>query len=147
MNGPVNREQQLAEAFVGLTDTLAEDFDPVVLLDRLARHCVDIVGAQDVGIMMATARGGLRTMAVSDDGAALFELFQLQSGQGPCLDCYRTGRPVDVTDLGENSERWPQLVPLAVRAGYRAAHALPLRAGDQTIGSVNLLLVTPGGLP
>ncbi|MFE0101295.1 GAF and ANTAR domain-containing protein [Streptomyces sp. NPDC059009] len=143
----MDREQQLAEAFVGLADTLADDFDPVVLLDQLARHCVTLIGAAETGIMMATARGSLRTMAVSDDGAALFELFRLQADEGPCLDCYRTGEPVNATDLGESTDRWPQLAPLAVRAGYRAAHALPLRADHQVIGAVNLLLESPGGLP
>ncbi|WP_329276612.1 GAF domain-containing protein [Streptomyces sp. NBC_01451] len=143
----MNREQQLAEAFVGLADTLADDFDPVGLLDRLAEHCVDLTGADEVGIMMANARGTLRTMAVTDDGVALFELFQLQTGQGPCLDCYRTGQPVDSADLREDTARWPRLAPPAVTAGYRAAHAVPLRVGQQTLGSVNVLLTTPGGLP
>lgn len=143
----MNREQQLAGAFVGLADTLADDFDPVVLLDRLAEHCVDLLGADASGVMMATARGGLRTMAVTDDSAALFELFQLQTGQGPCLDCHRTGMPVQAPHLDDHTDRWPQLVPLAVHAGYQAAYALPLRAGKQTIGALGLLLKAPGGLP
>ncbi len=142
----MNREQRLAEAFVGLADTLSDDFDPVGLLDRLAAHCVDLTGADQVGIMMATARGTLRTMAVTDDGAALFELFQSQTGQGPCMDCYRTGEPVDSADLGADTARWPRLAPLAVTAGYRAAHAVPLRVGHQTLGAVNVLLSAPGGL-
>ncbi|MEV0219843.1 GAF and ANTAR domain-containing protein [Streptomyces sp. NPDC050704] len=142
----MTREEQLAEAFVGLTDTLADGFDPVVLMDRLVGHCVEIVGADAVGIMVATARGALRTMSVSDQGAALVELFQLQTGEGPCLDCYRTRRPVDAPDLAEAGDRWPLLTPLAMRTGYRAAHALPLRVNNHTIGAVNLLLTTPGGL-
>jgi hypothetical protein len=85
-------------------------------------------------------------MAVTDDGAALFELFQLQTGQGPCMDCYRTGEPVDSADLGVDTVRWPRLAPLAVTAGYRAAHAVPLRVGHQTLGAVKVLLSTPGGL-
>jgi hypothetical protein len=143
----MNREAQLAEAFVALADPLAEDADPVTLLDRLARHCVEIIGADAVGIMMATSRGDLRTMAVTEDQAVLVELFQLQSGEGPCLDCFRENRPVDAIDLRESEDRWPRLAPFAVRCGYRAAHALPLRVRQQAIGAVNLLLNTPGGLP
>jgi hypothetical protein len=49
--------------------------------------------------------------------------------------------------LGESTGRWPWLAPLATRCGYRAAHALPLRVRQQTIGALNLLLTTLGGLP
>ncbi|MFF9408258.1 GAF domain-containing protein [Streptomyces anandii] len=143
----MNREQQLAEALVGLADCLADDADPVVLLDRLALQCVEITGADDVGIMMATARGHLRVMAVTDDQAAFFEFFQLQADEGPCLDCYREGRRIGAPDLEARGDRWPQVVSFARQRGYRGAHALPLRVGHQTIGAVNLLLHTPGGLP
>lgn len=148
----MNREQQLAEAFVELTDTLAEDFDPVVLLDRLAGHVVDLVGVDEVGIMMATARGGLRTMSASGQGAALMERLQLRAGEGPCLECLRTGRAVAATRLAdswgddETEGRWPRLAALAVRAGYPAVHALPLRVNHQVIGSLAVLLTDPDGL-
>lgn len=142
-----NREQELADAFVGLADTLAHDVDPVVLLDRLARHCVEIIGADAVGVMMATLRGDLRSMAVTDDAAGFLELLQLQSGEGPCLDCYRGRAPVDAPDLEGRSVLWPQWTALALRHGYRAAHALPLRVHQQTVGAVILLLAAPGGLP
>lgn len=35
----MDREQQLAEALVGPADSLADDIDPVVLLDRPALNC------------------------------------------------------------------------------------------------------------
>jgi hypothetical protein len=142
----MNRELQLAEAFVGLSDTLAPDVDPVVLLDRLARHCVDIVGADAVGVMVATLRGNLRPLVVTDDQAAYLEILQLQSDEGPCLDCYRQGRQIDAPDLDDAADRWPRWVPPARRQGVRAVHALPLRVNHQTVGAVNLLLTSPGGL-
>lgn len=143
----MNREAQLAGAFVDLADCLAEDVDPVILLERLARHSVEIVGADAVGVMMANSRGELRTMAVTDDTAALVELFQLHTDEGPCLDCFRGGHPVDAPDLRAEGDRWPKWAPLAERCGYRAAHALPLRVDRRPIGSVNLLLGRPKPLP
>lgn len=101
----MNREVQLAEALVGLAEPLARTIDPVTLLDRLARHCVEIIGADTVGVMMATGRGELRTMTVTDDRDAVVELFLPQSEEGPCLDCYRENRSVVAADLGESTSR------------------------------------------
>ncbi|MFI2205572.1 GAF domain-containing protein [Streptomyces sp. NPDC020192] len=143
----MNREQQLAEALVGLADSFADDVDPVVLLDRLATNCREITGADAVGVMVAPLRGGLRTMAVTDDRAALMELFQLQTDEGPCVDSYRLGERVDATDLVSSTNRWPLVARFARQAGFQAVHALPLRVHQQTIGAVNLLLTGPGGLP
>ncbi|MEV6945012.1 GAF domain-containing protein [Streptomyces sp. NPDC051172] len=142
----MNREQQLAEALVGLADSLADDVDPVVLLDRLALNCLDLVGADAVGVMIAGVRGELRLMAVTDQRAALMEFFQLQSDEGPCVDCYRKSERIDAPDLGESAHRWPHVAPYAREHGFRAAHALPMRVHHQTVGALNLMLTTPGGL-
>ncbi|MCG7208930.1 GAF and ANTAR domain-containing protein [Streptomyces arenae] len=144
----MNREQQLTEALVSLADSFADDVDPVVLLDRLAANCAELTGAEAVGVMMAPLRGGLRTMAVTDDRAALLEFFQLQADEGPCVDCYRQGERVDALDLaGAGGGRWAVVGPLARAAGFGSAHALPLRVHQQTIGAVNLLVAQAGGLP
>lgn len=75
------------------------------------------------------------------------ELFQLHTDEGPCLDCFSGGHPVDAPDLCAEGDRWPKWAPLAERCGYRAAHALPLRVDRRLIGSVNLLLGGPRPLP
>lgn len=142
----MSREQQLAEALVGLADSFADDVDPVVLADRLARNCVELAGADAVGIMVVTSRGDLRPIAVTEEQAAFFEFFQLQADEGPCLDAYREGHRVDVRDLAGSAGRWPRVVPFAVRSGYLSLHGLPLRVHRQTVGAVNLLLRRSGGL-
>ncbi|MFI7405565.1 GAF domain-containing protein [Streptomyces sp. NPDC049541] len=142
----MNREQQLAEALVGLADSLADDVDPVVLLDRLALNCLDLVGADAVGVMIAGRRGELRLMAATDQSAALTEFFQLQIDEGPCVDCYRKSERIDAPDLDDSAHRWPHVAPYAREHGFRAAHALPMRVHHQTVGALNLLLTTPGSL-
>ncbi|MFH8487756.1 GAF and ANTAR domain-containing protein [Streptomyces longisporoflavus] len=139
-----SQQQHIAEAFVSLTDTLADGVDPTVLLDRLALHCVALTGASATGILMSDARGKLRTMAVSDGRAGLLELIQLQTGQGPCVDAWRSHRQITVPRLADEAERWPAFVPLALASGYHAAYAVPIRAHRQTVGAVNLLLEEPG---
>ena len=49
--------------------------------------------------MLAGPDGELRVMASSSEAMRVLELFELQSKEGPCLDCYRSGRPVMNQDL------------------------------------------------
>ncbi|MDK1475816.1 GAF domain-containing protein [Streptomyces sp. 549] len=135
----MSREQSIAEAFVGLSDVFEEEVDPVVLLDRLVRECVRLTSVETAGVLMITARGELRTMAVSDERAELLELFQLTLRQGPCVDCWRTKEPVEAPDLSAQTERWPDFVALAAAEGLHGAYALPLRFRRQHVGALNLL--------
>ena len=60
---------------------------------------------------------------------------------GPCVDCVRTGEPVISGDLTSEAarRRWPRFVAGAAEAGFRAAHALPMRCRGQVIGALTLL--------
>ena len=78
----MGRDRQVSAAFVGLADTLGENFDVVDLFERLAAHCVALSGADAAGVMMSDGRGRLRAVAASQERAAFLELFQRQIGKG-----------------------------------------------------------------
>jgi len=139
----MSREQQLSDAFVGLADTLGEDFDVVDLFERLAARCVAFTGADAAGIVLSDGRGHLRAIAASQDRAAFLELLQLQTGDGPCVECYRTGTALVLPRVAEDAERWPRLVPALLTAGFPAVVAVPLRLREQAIGAVNLFYPEP----
>ncbi|MFI6146990.1 GAF domain-containing protein [Streptomyces sp. NPDC051109] len=133
------REQQLAEAFVDLSDTLADDVDPLTLLDRLVRHCVDLTGTDAACVMLANARGSLRPAAATEERTVLTEILQSEAQRGSCVEAHTTGAPVRADALADHAERWPAFVAVARAAGYGGAHALPPRARQQTLGALNLL--------
>jgi len=135
--------QLLSETFVELTDTMVADFDLIDFLHVLTSRSVELLDVSAAGLLLADPRGELRVVAASSEAARLLELFQLQSDQGPCLDCFRSGRPVAVADLGAD-QRWPQFAAAAGQAGFCSVQALPMRLRDQVIGALNLFRATPG---
>jgi GAF domain-containing protein len=127
----------LADTFVDLADTMVADFDVIDFLQLLTDRSVALLDAAAAGVVLADPRGELRVAAASSDAASLVELFQIQNDQGPCLDCFRTGRPV-AADLTGPGQRWPQFAAAAAGAGFRSVQALPMRLRDQVIGALNL---------
>lgn len=136
--------KELADAFVDLADTLVGDFDIAGLLYRLVEHSVHLLDVAQAGLLLSDQRGTLQLMASSSEETKLLELFQLQADEGPCVECYRTGRQVAVADLDQEAERWPHFVPAALGHGYRAVHAFPLRLRHDVIGALNLFNTVPG---
>ena len=147
------REQLLAEAFVGLADTLVDDYDVIDVLDRLVAHSVTLLVADAAGILLADPHGRLRVVASSNEESGWTELMQIQADEGPCIECVRTSAPVTVTDLDATATRWPRLAAALRerdRGGserFRSVHALPLRLRGEAIGGLNLFHTRPGPLP
>ena len=138
------RETLLARALVELADNLVSDFDVAELLVVLTDHCVDVLDVSAAGIMLASPAGDLRVMASSSEETRLLELFELQSHEGPCLDCYTTGQPVLNVDLTGADPRWPQFAQRATTGGFRAVHALPMRLRGSVLGALNMFHVHTG---
>jgi GAF domain-containing protein len=135
--------QLLSETFVELTDTMVADFDLIDFLHVLTERSVELLNVSAAGLLLADPRGELRVVAASSEAVRLLELFQLQSDEGPCLDCFRTGQPVSATDLSTDP-RWPRFADAAGQAGFSAVQALPMRLRDQVIGALNLFRAAPG---
>lgn len=131
---------------MSVTDTFDTRVDPLVLADRLVSHCVRLTGADSAGLMMVTARGRLRTVAVSDERGDVLEMLQVRTGEGPCVDCLRIRHTVEAPDLAAATGRWPRFTAAALDAGFRGAAAVPVRVQDQQVGSLNLLADATGTL-
>jgi transcriptional regulator with GAF, ATPase, and Fis domain len=136
--------QLLSDTFVELADTMVVGFDVIDFLHMLTDRSARLLDASAAGLLLADPRGELRVVAASSERARLLELFQIQNDQGPCLDCFRSGKPVAVADLRTAARRWPRFAPVAQEAGFGSVQALPMRLREQTIGALNLFRAAPG---
>ena len=141
-------DERLGQTFVELADTLVAGFDLIEFLQTLTERCVELLEVEAAGLLLADAGGVLRLVAASAEQARVAELFQIQNDEGPCLDCYRTGQVVAVSDIGaeQAAARWPRFSAVVRAMGLAGVHAIPMRLRDQVIGTLNLFRAAPDGL-
>lgn len=135
----------LADVFVEMADTLVDDFDLIDFLHTLTERCVQVLGVAAAGLLLTDGQGTLQVVAASSERTRLLELFQLQTDEGPCLDCFRSAAPISVPDLATGG-RWPRFTSAAAEVGFAAVQALPMRLRNEIIGALNLYDVGPGAL-
>jgi len=134
----MTRQERVTRVLVELADTLVVGFDVIDFLHTLVERSLELLAADAAGLMLADQQGHLEVFASSSEEARVLELFELQSSQGPCMDCFTSGEPVVNLGITQMTDRWPQFTAAAALAGYRSAHALPLRLRGQVIGAMNL---------
>jgi GAF domain-containing protein len=141
------REQDVVTALVSLAGSLATGRSDVVeLLSELTADCARLLDVAAAGLLLADDRAVLHLLAASSEHVAHVEALQVQRAQGPCLDCFRDGRPVSVPDLRGEIARWPRFVPAALAAGFASVHAVPMRLRDTVLGALGLFGAEPGSL-
>ncbi len=138
-------EIQVADVFVEMADTLVDDFDVMDFLHVLTERSVQLLGIAAAGLLLTDDQGTLQVVAASSERTRLLELFQLQTDQGPCVDCFRSGRPISVVDLAA-AGRWPGFAAAAAEVGFAAVHAVPMRLRSETIGALNFFSASVGPL-
>jgi GAF domain-containing protein len=105
-----------------------------VLVDR----SVELLEISAAGLLLSAPDGSLRLMASSSETMRVVELFEVQSNEGPCLDCFRSGEPVLNRVLEASRVEWPSFTPVAIDAGFSVVHALALRLRGRMVGALNL---------
>lgn len=135
-------ERLVQRTFVDLADALVADYDVISFLDTLAHQVAGLLEIDACGLALVDHHGAPNLIAASDEDSRMLELVQLQNSEGPCLDCYRTGAPVQCADLATADSRWPRFAPAARDKGFTAVHALPMRLRDTIIGALNLFSAT-----
>jgi transcriptional regulator with GAF, ATPase, and Fis domain len=140
------RETRVLAAVVSLVDSLLYDFDVVDLLTELTERCAHLLDVESAGLLLADPLEQLRVLAATSEATHELELFQLQADEGPCVECYFSGEPVSVANLYAEAGRWPRFVPAALDAGFASVHAVPMRAGGTTMGTLGLFGARAGAL-
>lgn len=145
LSGVEARQASTATTFVEIVETLVGEFDVIEVLTALTSRCVELLDAAAAGILLADPDGYLRVIGASTEAIELLELFQIQNDEGPCLDCFRSGRVVLHSDLDVVTE-WPLFGAECTRAGFASVCAVPLRLKSRVIGCLNMFVRAPRGL-
>ena len=115
------------------------------LLD-VSRITVGAVPAADMaGISLLGENGRPTTGVFTDDEAPDIDSAQYESGRGPCLDSWRDGRVIRVDDVAAAGDVYPEFAEAAQAHGVRSTLSLPLMAGDERLGALNLYARVAGG--
>ena len=141
MTGPTDALAlaSISSALGALTDS---DVDVPDLLAHLVAACAEVTGSDAVAVLARDAGGDLALMAATSHRASELEMLQVQRDAGPCVDVLATGRLLRVVGDDALVERWPDVGPGIVEAGFSAVAAVPMRWHGRAIGGLNLFRAT-----
>jgi len=131
----------LQEALLALTryfvgdDTLGQSLHRVADLTMTALPQTDHVGIT----LMVDGRPG--TAVFTHPEVPEIDRAQYRTGEGPCLDAFRTGEPFQIKSTLEPG-RWQEFRDSAARHGVLSTLSMPLIATQGSIGALNLYAET-----
>jgi GAF domain-containing protein len=128
--------------------TLARELQAQTTLPGTLKLIVDdavatIPGAAHAGLTIVLGRRDVETKAASDELVEAVDRAQYETGQGPCLDAVWDNEVVNVPDLAEANDRWPQFAPRAVALGIRSMVAFQLFVTHNQLGALNIYSAQP----
>ncbi|HVL04405.1 MAG TPA: GAF and ANTAR domain-containing protein [Acidimicrobiales bacterium] len=101
--------------------------------------------ANMAGISLLGEHGRPTTGVFTDPQAPEIDASQYESGRGPCLDSWRTRTVIRLPDIGSAASTYPEFTATALALGVGSSLSLPLLAGDDAIGALNLYARAPDG--
>ncbi|WP_406635874.1 GAF and ANTAR domain-containing protein [Amycolatopsis sp. WGS_07] len=135
------REMLVAETVLRLA---AHDQEVPDLVHDLTTGLAALLGLRAAGVAVLDEAGKADCLTTSDPAFLPLARSQFELGEGPAVDCIRSGAVLPpVTLRAAVPQRWPWFAAQALRAGIARVAAVPLRAGEHTVGAVTLFSGNP----
>jgi GAF domain-containing protein len=139
-------QQALIRAFADYARTISGRYDISDVLYRLTDQVQEVLDIDGAGVSLGNADGGLRFVTATDERISHVEERQVTAGQGPCHDAFVSGDRVTSADLAAE-KRWPAYTSEALSHDCRAVAGIPMLAGGQRLGALNLYVRRPREWP
>ena len=137
-------ESLLLQTLSRFAVVLPARYDLQEALSELTESVTAVLGLCGSWVTMADD-GRLRFLNAVSQASAQLERdhAQLHPFPCPCRDAYSIGEVIRVTDVREESARWPEYSASATRLSVAGVAAIPMRLADQVIGALNLYSPEP----
>lgn len=147
MSLPARADQRaLAAAFVEIAVTPAAGYTVPTLLRLLCRQCVQLLEIAAAGVVLTDKDGRFEVAATCNVHPQIVLPRDGDEGQGPVVECVRTGTPVTVSDLTSAEQVWPGFAARACKQGLAWVHAVPMRSWETHLGALALFGTRAGEL-
>jgi GAF domain-containing protein len=141
--GTHDRLDALARRLAEAARSLQRQTSPQQVMDGVVHLARDMVpGAEEATITMVRKDRHCYSAAATSTLASDFDVWQDQTGEGPCLDVIWQQQTMRVDDLASDP-RWPVLGPRAAARGVRSMLCLQLFVHRDTLGALDLLGLAP----
>ncbi len=109
------------------------------VLHNLTEEMTEVLGLTGAGVTLVHD-GQQRFVTAAVDAIATLERVQESWQKGPCIDAVASAAPVAVPDMAAEdvNQRWPDYLIASKAAGIQAVAGIPMLAGGEAIGAVNL---------
>jgi putative methionine-R-sulfoxide reductase with GAF domain len=129
-----------AEALQLLSRFLVSECSLGDTLQRIAEIAIEALpSAQMAGISMLDEAGKVTTGIFTDRAAPEIDSAQYATGRGPCLEAWRSRKPVRIDDMAEAADGvYAEFAAAALAHSVQSTLSLPLAVGDVGVGALNM---------
>lgn len=125
------------QSLSALTQYFVKDATMGETLQRVCTLVVDAVESAVMAGISMTVDGRVGTYIFSDPDVPEIDRAQYDTGDGPCVDAFRSGEVVLIRDVGEPGP-YPEFRAVAARHNVSSVLSTPMNTNAETVGALNL---------
>lgn len=117
--------------------TLVRPYEVGDVLYDMTGRLIEVLGVTGAGVSLGEG-DRIRFATGVNEASVRTEEAQEEAQQGPCVQAFRTGEKVLVSDLREVGEGWDVFREAALGAGFLAVAAIPMKVDSRSLGALNV---------